>query len=120
LIACKLEFNCTNNVAKYEALIQGLRKATDLRIQAIRVVGDSQIVTKQVKNMIHCVYDRLKNYQREVLNLIDDFEAFDITSMPQALIIKVDMLANVASQLIPSSDFFPDKFLVELISSPWC
>jgi ribonuclease HI len=29
LIACRLEFDCTNNVAEYEALIQGLRKAID-------------------------------------------------------------------------------------------
>jgi hypothetical protein len=26
LLACRLEFECTNNVAEYEALLQGLRK----------------------------------------------------------------------------------------------
>jgi ribonuclease HI len=46
LIACRLEFDCTNNVAEYGALIQGLRKTIDMKIKAIRVVGDSEIVTK--------------------------------------------------------------------------
>ena len=26
MIACRLEFECTNNIAEYEALVQGLRK----------------------------------------------------------------------------------------------
>ena len=31
-IACRLEFNCTNNTVEYEALIQGLNKVIDLAI----------------------------------------------------------------------------------------
>ena len=30
MITCHLEFECTNNVAEYEALVQGLIKALDL------------------------------------------------------------------------------------------
>ena len=41
LITCKLEFECTNNVTKYEALIQGLNKAIDLGVRDIKVYGDS-------------------------------------------------------------------------------
>jgi ribonuclease HI len=110
LMACRLEFDCTNNVAEYEALIQGLRKEIDLKIKGIRVVGDSEIVIKQVKNMIHCVSNRLKNYQHKVMNLIDHFEAFDIISVPRALNVEADLLANVASRLIPLTYFSPDKF----------
>jgi hypothetical protein len=32
LLTCRLEFECTNNVAEYEALLQGLKKALDMRI----------------------------------------------------------------------------------------
>ena len=49
LIACRLEFECTNNMAEYEALLQGLRKALDLNIQNLTVFGDSKIVVRQVK-----------------------------------------------------------------------
>jgi ribonuclease HI len=31
LIACRLEFQCTHNAAKYEALLQELRKEIDLK-----------------------------------------------------------------------------------------
>jgi ribonuclease HI len=82
LIACILEFDCTNNVAKYENILQGFRKTIDLKIKSIRVVCDYESITKHVKNMIHCVSNSLKNYQCEVLNLIDNFEAFDIIFVP--------------------------------------
>lgn len=37
LIACSLEFECTNNIMKYEALIQGLKKAIDLGVKGLQV-----------------------------------------------------------------------------------
>ena len=46
LIACRLEFECTNNVAEYEALIQGLKKAIDLDVKDLKVYGDSEIIVK--------------------------------------------------------------------------
>jgi ribonuclease HI len=42
LIACRLEFECTNNTTEYEALLQGLRKALDMNIQNLVVFGDSK------------------------------------------------------------------------------
>jgi ribonuclease HI len=41
LIACRLEFQYTNNVGEYEALIQGLKKAIDLKVKLLKVIGDS-------------------------------------------------------------------------------
>jgi ribonuclease HI len=55
LISCRLEFECTNNTAEYEALLQGLRKALDLNIQNLIVFGNSEIVIRQVKNSINCL-----------------------------------------------------------------
>jgi ribonuclease HI len=46
LIACRLEFQCTNNTAEYEALLQGLRKEVDLKAEKIKVFGDSEIVIR--------------------------------------------------------------------------
>jgi hypothetical protein len=46
LLACRLEFECTNNIAEYEALLQGLRKALDMHIQNLIVFGDSEIVVR--------------------------------------------------------------------------
>ena len=40
-IACRLEFKCTNNTAKYEALLEGLKKFLDMDMQNLIVFGDS-------------------------------------------------------------------------------
>ena len=47
-IACRIEFNCTNNTMEYESLIQGLKKAIDLDIKVLIAYGDSEIIVKQV------------------------------------------------------------------------
>ena len=118
MIACRLEFECTNNVAEYEALLQGLRKALDVNIKCIEVFGDSQIVARQVRNSINCTSNHLKNYQREVWYLMNKFEYFNIKSIPHTLNFEADMLAIAASNLFPSDDFSHDKFSVELIYRP--
>ena len=41
-----LESKCTNNDAKYEALIQGLKKAINLNFEGIEVFGDYWLVIK--------------------------------------------------------------------------
>jgi ribonuclease HI len=59
MIACRLEFQCTNNIVEYEALLQGLRKEIDLKENKIKVFGDSEIVIRQVRNTIHCLSSHL-------------------------------------------------------------
>jgi ribonuclease HI len=97
LIACRLEFECTNNTAEYEALLQGLRKALDMNIQNLTVFGDSEIVVRQVRDSIHCLSPHLKSYQSEVWNLMNKFSAFNLNSIPRLNNSKADLLANVAS-----------------------
>jgi hypothetical protein len=46
LIACRLEFECTNNTTEYEALLQGLRKTLDMNVQNLTVFGDSEILVR--------------------------------------------------------------------------
>ena len=45
-LSCRLEFECTNNMAEYEALVQGLRKAIELKVSNLKVFGDSEIIVK--------------------------------------------------------------------------
>jgi ribonuclease HI len=118
LLACRLEFECTNNVAEYEALLQGLRKALDMRIQNLIVFGDSEIVVRQVRNSIHCLTPHLKCYQSEVWSLINQFSAFNINSIPRSSNVEADLLANVASKLLPADGLSPSTFSVELLFRP--
>ena len=47
-LSCRLEFECTNNIAEYEALVQGLKKAIELKVENLKVYWDSEIIVKQI------------------------------------------------------------------------
>ena len=49
-LSFKLEYEATNNVAEYEALLLGLQIARSMNIQSLKVLGDSELVVRQVKN----------------------------------------------------------------------
>jgi ribonuclease HI len=115
LIACRLDFECTNNTTEYEALLQGLRKSLDMNIQNLTVFGDSEIVVRQVRYSIHCLSPHLKSYQFEVWNLMNKFSSFNINSIPRLNNLEADLLANVASKLFPAEVLSPNAFFVELV-----
>jgi hypothetical protein len=52
-MSCRLEFECTNNIVEYEALVQGLRKAKDLNVKELKFFKDFEIIIRQVRNNIH-------------------------------------------------------------------
>ena len=47
-LSCRLEFECPNNTAEYEALVQRLRKEIELKEKNLKVFGDSEIIVKQI------------------------------------------------------------------------
>eukprot|EP00253_Pinus_taeda_P018292 PITA_18292 len=112
------EGECTNNTAEYEALVQGLYKAIGLKVQYLKFFGDSEIIVKQVRNTIHCLSNHIKHYQSLVQELTSHFLAFNISSIPRSQNSAADLLANVASKLLPSEDYSPDRFSVELLFRP--
>jgi ribonuclease HI len=118
LMACRLESECTNNTAEYEALLQGLRKALDMNIQNLVVFGDFEIVVRQVRDSIHCISPHLKSYQSEVWSLMNKFSAFNINSIPRLNNVEADLLANVASKILPAEGLSSDAFSIELLFRP--
>ena len=44
--ACQLAFPTTNNVAEYEALLAGLKRAHILGVIRLKVMGDSQVIRR--------------------------------------------------------------------------
>jgi ribonuclease HI len=118
LLACRLEFECTNNTAEYEALLQGLRKSLDMHIQNLVVFDDSEIVVRQVRNSIHCLSPHLKCYQSEVWKSMNKFSAFNINSIPILNNDEANLLANVASKLLPVEGLSPNAFSMELLFRP--
>ena len=57
-----LDFEATNNMAEYEALIFGLTVALSLGVRQLLVKGDSQLVIKQVREECSCNNPQLVAY----------------------------------------------------------
>ena len=50
----RLHFPASNNVAEYEALVNGLRITIELGVRRLDARGDSQLVIDQVMKNSHC------------------------------------------------------------------
>ena len=91
-----------------------MKKAIELKVKNLKVFGDSEIIFRQIRNTIHCLSPHLKGYQNEVWELITNFNAFNINSIPRLQNAVVDLLATSATRLVPTNN----KCLVELIFRP--
>ena len=60
--AFRLEFEATNNVAEYEALLLGIELAKDMGIKLLSIKGDSDLIVQQIKGQFACKCQRLKKY----------------------------------------------------------
>jgi ribonuclease HI len=107
-LSYKLEFETTNNVAEYEALVLGLRDAKEMGIEEVAVFKDAELIVQQVRNAYRVKHPRLRSYKNEVWDLIDNFfSAFNISFIPREENTLADSLAVSASQFrIP----LPPKF----------
>ena len=66
----RLCFDCTNNIAEYEAGIFGLEAAIELRIKVLEVFGDSALVICQVNGDWETRHPNLVPYREYIMKLI--------------------------------------------------
>jgi hypothetical protein len=80
-------------VAKYEALVLGLRAAKDTGIKEISVFRDAELIVHQIRNIYQTKHPRLGSYINEVWDLVDKFFlAFNISFVPREENAMVDSL----------------------------
>ena len=96
-LSYKLEFEATNNVAEYEALVLGLRVAREMGIQKVAVFGDAELVVQQIRSAYQAKHPLLKNYRNEAWDLIDNISAFNISFILREDNVVADSLAVSAS-----------------------
>jgi hypothetical protein len=75
----RLHFPASNNVAEYEALVNGLRIAIELRVRRLDASGDSQLVIDQVMKNSHCRDPKMEAYCDEVRRLEDKFFGLELS-----------------------------------------
>jgi ribonuclease HI len=116
--AYRLEFDATNNVAEYEALILGLELCRDRGVRCLNIKGDSDLVIQQLKNKFACKSERLKGYRNAIWDLINDLDALNLIAILREQNSKADELAVAASTLQLPDSLIDENISVEVIFRP--
>ncbi|GKV28927.1 hypothetical protein SLEP1_g37913 [Rubroshorea leprosula] len=113
--ALRFKFQTTNNTAEYEALIYGLKLASELKVQSIQVFSDSQLVVGQVNGSCDIRDPQLSRYASVVNRLKSIFALFQIDKIPRADNHRADELSKLTS----SQDINPQRStIVEVLDAP--
>jgi ribonuclease HI len=86
----------TNNVAEYRALLLGLQRARELGASEIEVVGDSELIAKQVRGLYKVKHEAMKPLHREAMAALGQFERWSIRTVPRVQNAHADALVNEA------------------------
>jgi ribonuclease HI len=93
----RLHFPVSNNVAEYEALVNGLRIAIELGVRRLDARGDLQLVIDQVMKNSHCRDPKMEAYCNEVRRLEDKFYGLKLNHIARRYNETADELAKIVS-----------------------
>jgi len=86
----------TNNVAEYRALLLGLAKAAELGADEVEVIGDSELIAKQVQGTYKVKHEAMRPLYLESMKALRGFERWSIRTVPRAQNARADALVNAA------------------------
>ena len=93
----KLDFECTNNQAEYEALVIGLDVLHELRAPRVFVLGDSELVINQLNGIFRCMSCTLAPYHMVSSYLAESFDDITFCHISRDRNTVADELAQLAS-----------------------
>jgi ribonuclease HI len=111
----RLHFPASNNVAEYEALVNGLHIAVELGVRCLDARGDSQLVIDQVMKNSHYHDRKMESYCDKVRCLEDKFYRLELNHVARRYNETADELAKIASgrTTVP-----PNVFSRDIINHP--
>jgi len=86
----------TNNVAEYRALLLGLESARELGAREVEVVGDSELIAKQVQGLYKVKHEALRPLHSAAMKALETFDNWSIRTVPRARNADADALVNAA------------------------
>jgi ribonuclease HI len=86
----------TNNVAEYRALLLGLERARELGASEVEVVGDSELIAKQVQGVYKVKHEAMRPLHRQAMAALGGFERWSIRTVPREQNAHADALVNAA------------------------
>jgi ribonuclease HI len=93
----RLHFPASNNMAEYEALVNGLRIAIELGVRRLDARGDSQLAINQVMKNSHYRDWKMEAYCDKVWRLEDKFYGLELNHIARRYNETADELAKIAS-----------------------
>jgi ribonuclease HI len=97
----RLHFPASNNIAEYEALINGLRIAIELGIHRLEITGDSELLVDQVMKDKNCVDPKMAAYCQIVRDLEGKFHGLELHHVLRDYNKAADVLSKTASSRKP-------------------
>jgi ribonuclease HI len=86
----------TNNVAEYRALLLGIERAAALGATELELVGDSELVVKQVRGEYKVKDATMRELHSQVKEALKDFETWSIRHVRRERNAEADRLVNEA------------------------
>jgi ribonuclease HI len=86
----------TNNVAEYRAVLKGIERARALGAGEIELIGDSELVARQLTGAYKVKHPSMKPLHAEALAALSGFDGWGIRTVPRAQNARADALVNAA------------------------
>jgi ribonuclease HI len=86
----------TNNVAEYEGLLLGLRRARAMGAREVEVRADSQLLIRQLQGSYAVKNEVLRRLHAEALALLRAFDKYELTHVPREENALADEMSNRA------------------------
>ena len=86
----------TNNVAEYKALLLGIERARSLGADEIELVGDSELIVRQVRGEYRVKDAALRELHARVREALEEFERWSIRHVRREENAAADALVNAA------------------------
>jgi ribonuclease HI len=84
----------TNNVAEYRALLLGIERARELGASEVELVGDSELVVRQVRGEYKVKDAGLKPLHAQVMDALREFDRWSIRHVRRDDNVEADRLVN--------------------------
>ena len=107
-------FPCTNNTAKYEALLHGLRMAKEMSLSRVRCLGDSDLVAQQVSGKWDSKDPLMAAYHHEVDVVAGHFKGYQVEHIDRRKNEAADALSRLGSQRKP----VPPNTFLDVLQNP--
>jgi len=88
--------HATNNVAEYRALLLGIERARALGGRELELVGDSELIVKQVRGEYRVKDASLRELHSQVKAALADLDRWSIRNVPREENAHADRLVNEA------------------------